>query len=1248
MASVSSSTNDPLPVGRVGRILWCVLLGWLNLATTLYSQTPDDSGPITDLWLLPVTQLVDPGQAIELGAVAFGGIPQSHFWLKDGALVATGASPFLTLTNSQRSDAGHYQVVGTNRFGASTSAVATVCVNLAAVSTFSPTVNNELRTMAFQPDGKLLVGGRFTALNLETHRSLGRFNTDGSVDWTFQADVGGDVRCLAVQEDGQILVGGLFTNLAGVACANLGRLHLDGSIDPTFTPRPSGIVECLALQPDGKILLGGSFNRLANQSCFHLGRLNADGTLDPSFDAGISSLAGYEVRSLALQTNGQILVGGLFSRLGYEPWANFGRLQPNGTLDTGFQGQTNDPILRLAVLPDGKILASGGFTNLYGQTLNGLARFDQDGRLDASFQPPPDQRTGLLGVQTDGRILVMFFGPLVDGNYQNRVARLNPDGSLDVTFGPSLRGSVAEVALRSDGSLILAGDFVSVGGHPRARLAAINNTEPTFQELSFANSTASWHRTGVGQEFWRASFAVSTNGADWTDLGPAQRIADGWQRTGLVLSSQATLRARGFVAAGSSWFVESMLGPPGLTDTPQAQALLAGATASFHAFAGGSPPLFYQWYKDGIPLVDSQTVFGSQISTLVLSNVLGGDAGQYTLVVSNALGIVTTGADLSVTDPHITGQPASRSGSAGGSIQLLVGVVGTQPLAYQWRKNGADLPGATEAALVLPRLQPNQAGIYQVLVTNVYGALTSSSATVAVNVVTVDDTFAPNSDTPVLAFAEQPDGGLLAGGAFARLAGQKRLSLGRFDPVGSLDDIFNPGASSTVSCFAVQPDGQILVGGAFSTLAGRTNRFLGRLHPDGTADTSFRGSASPSGNYVGPVYALALQTDGKILVGGRFGRLNTTDQPFLGRLDPQGNLDPSFKPVLNGAVYSLALQPDSKILIAGEFARSGPARPAYIGRLLSDGTVDPAFLAIANAFVRCVALQPDGKILAGGEFTQINGQERLRIARLHPDGSLDLSFNPGASGPIHSIVLQADGGILTAGNFLQMGGLPRGCLARLAPDGTLDPFFFPNVSASVIALALQTDGRILVGGEFTRLNGLTRNYIGRFKFTHPATEQLALTGSNLTWLRGGTAPEVWRTTFELSTDGSTWTALGVGSRVQGGWELMGVSVPTNALIRVRGYITGGQYNSSSWFAESLLGVGWSRPPVIYYGDGDFGFTSNRFGFHLKSGRPDGVVIEASQDLRFWTPIATNRASSTPFYFADPASKSLPRRFYRAR
>ena len=137
---------------------------------------------------------------------------------------------------------------------------------------------------------------------------------------------------------------------------------------------------------------------------------------------------------------------------------------------------------------------------------------------------------------------------------------------------------------------------------------------------------------------------------------------------------------------------------------------------------------------------------------------------------------------------------------------------------------------------------------------------------------TADD-LNPGADDFVYATALQPDGKIVVGGSFTTLGGQPRSCIGRLNADGTLDTGFNPGAGGLayhgVQCLAVQPDGKIVVGGNFETLGGQPRRCIGRLNSDGTVDPSFNPGLGGIQDYCF-VQCLAVQADGKILVGGYF------------------------------------------------------------------------------------------------------------------------------------------------------------------------------------------------------------------------------------------------------------------------------------------------------------------------------------------------------------------------------------------
>jgi hypothetical protein len=190
----------------------------------------------------------------------------------------------------------------------------------------------------------------------------------------------------------------------------------------------------------------------------------------------------------------------------------------------------------------------------------------------------------------------------------------------------------------------------------------------------------------------------------------------------------------------------------------------------------------------------------------------------------------------------------------------------------------------------------------------------------------------------------------------------------------------------------------------------------------------------------------------------------------------------------------------------------------------------------------------------------------------------------------------------------------------------------------VLCLAVQADGKILAGGHFTGLGGQSRNYVGRLNNTGPATQSLTFDGSTLTWMRGGTSPEVWGTTFEYSPDCGSWTNR-EGIRIPGGWQLTGLALPTNTFFRARGYAGGG--SESSWFVETVLHQPLAISDPRYFANGQFGFSACG---------PAGqvVVIEASTNLRTWTPLQTNTLVAAPLSFSDPRAAMFRTRFYRLR
>jgi uncharacterized delta-60 repeat protein len=221
------------------------------------------------------------------------------------------------------------------------------------------------------PDGKLRVGGRIAYNGGPTAGYVFRLNTNGSTDITFSTGGigGGPVTTLAWQPDGKIVVGGLFSSVGGGTHSRIARLNADGAVDSSFNGGLGGITPialALAVQPDGMILVGGTFTSAGGEAHTNICRLNTDGTPDSSFNASAVGV-GSTVYSLTLQADGKTLVGGLFNMLNGVAHSRIGRLNADGSEDSSFTAGANSDVYGLAMQGDARILVGGFLTQLAGR-----------------------------------------------------------------------------------------------------------------------------------------------------------------------------------------------------------------------------------------------------------------------------------------------------------------------------------------------------------------------------------------------------------------------------------------------------------------------------------------------------------------------------------------------------------------------------------------------------------------------------------------------------------------------------------------------------------------------------------------------------------------------------------------------------------------------------------------------------------------------------------------------------------------
>jgi len=361
------------------------------------------------------------------------------------------------------------------------------------------------------------------------------------------------------------------------------------------------------------------------------------------------------------------------------------------------------------------------------------------------------------------------------------------------------------------------------------------------------------------------------------------------------------------------------------------------------------------------------------------------------------------------------------------------------------------------------------------------------------------------------AIAIQPDGKIVVAGT-ALTSNNNDFAVIRLNSDGSLDTSFD-GDGKVITDFsqtqdygyavAIQSDGKIVVAGTSgSFLLGGTDFALVRYNTDGSLDTSFDGDGklkTDFGTSIDYGYAVAIQTDGKIVVAGAPGFL-------LARYNTDGSLDTSFdgdgKVItafgISATARTVVIQSNGKIVAAGS-TFNGTNNDFALIRYNADGSLDTSFDGdgkVATNFgnshdsVNAVAIQSDGRIIAVGE-SGMSSEYDFAVARYNTDGSPDASFdtdgkvttNFGSRDLALAVAVQLNGKIVVAG----VG--PGFALARYNADGSLDISFDGDgkvttafsTNSGARAVAIQPDGKIVAAGysnNGSEFNFAVARYIG--------------------------------------------------------------------------------------------------------------------------------------------------------------------------
>jgi uncharacterized delta-60 repeat protein len=704
----------------------------------------------------------------------------------------------------------------------------------------------------------------------------------------------GTVRIIVVQPDGKILLGGEFTTLSpnggpAVVRNRIARLNPDGTLDTAFDPNANGIVLSMAVQAEGKILVGGSFTSIGGQTRNGIARLDATTGLADSFNPNAVG----NVYSIVVQKDGKVLVGGFFTSIGGQPRSHIARLDPTTGLADSFNPNPNDMqgvVDAITTQADGKILVGGTFTSIGGQARNRIARLDPATGLADSFDPNANSPVGAIAVQADGKILAGGIFTSIGGQARNRIARLDPTTGLADSFDPGADGNPLSIVVQADGKILVGGFFTGIGGQPRNYIARLDPA------------------TGLADSF---------------DPNP----------NGSVVCSIA-LQPDGKVLVGGAFTTVAPNGGANVTRHRVARFEIDGRvdqTLDLNFLEG-------LYYVSAIAVQpDGKILIGGGFIS-----VLG--------VTRHHLARINTDGTLDLTfDPNPDDGVNAIAVQPDGKV--LVGGIFTS-IGGQTRHHMARLDPVTgQADSFDPKVSPTfpfgeGVGIIALQPDGkilVAGSFSSVGGQTRHNIARLDpstgqaDSFDPNADgNGVFTIALQADGKILAGGNFNNIGGQVRNHIARLDPATGLADTFDPNANARVDSIAVQPDGKILVGGGFDdfngaiTIGGQTRNRIARLDPA----TGFADSFNP--NAEGPVYAIAVQADGKIVTGGAFRNIGGQPRNHLARLDPTTGLADQFDPNVNQAIQTMAVQADGKLLAGGTFQTVGGQTRLDFVRLSND------------------------------------------------------------------------------------------------------------------------------------------------------------------------------------------------------------------------------------------------------------------------------------------------------------------------
>jgi lysophospholipase L1-like esterase len=705
-AAINSATTSSLALGNVQS----GDAGSYSLVVTNNAGAVASAVATLTVWMPPVitgqpqNRTNAAGTTAIFNVAATGTAPLAYQWQLNGTNISGAVNPILILSNVQPSATGSYLVVVTNSAGAATSAVAALTVLVPpAIAAQPANRTNALGTTAVfsaLATGSLPLSYRwlFNGVNLSDG---GQFSGTTTPSLSISA--------VAPENAGAYSV--LVTNSAGSVISATAILTVPV---PDCFSTPTGLIAWWPGDGNANDIFGVNNGILQGGAT-----ASAAGLVGSAFS--FDGTNGYVQISDAPQLKP--------TNLTVEAWVRFASLDSQGSGGSPlgdqymvFKQNTNNASFEGFDLSKTR---SGGTDVFRWMVSSGSG-------LEAEIHSATTLTTNVwyhvAGVRGSNFIQLYVNGQL---ERQTNVSFVQSYGTLPLFFGTSgqsfwdhkLRGSLDEVALynRPLSSNEIAAIF-AIGAVGKCKAPNIS-VAPQSQTVIAGNSAL----------FTVVATGLAPLGYQWQFNGAA---IGGATSSNLLLNNVQPVNGGSYTVVVSNKLSSvtsavatlTVLVPPAITSQPKSRTNVLGTVATFNVVAGGTTPLNYQWQLNGAPMA------GATGTSITLNNVQPGDAGGYTVVVTNVAGTITSAvATLAVwVPPAITSQPQSRTNISGTTATFTVSASGTAPLNYQWQLNGANIGGATASSLALNNVQPPDTGSYSVVVTNGAGAVTSTVVTLTV------------------------------------------------------------------------------------------------------------------------------------------------------------------------------------------------------------------------------------------------------------------------------------------------------------------------------------------------------------------------------------------------------------------------------------------------------------------------------------------------------------------------------------